>query len=243
MPRLIKHNCRQFLFFLLFLFLSSILIYFIFFSKIFNIQKINCLRDNQICSSELLAELNNYQNKNIFLLAGGKIRNKLIAADQTIRKIETKFRLPGTLSVIIVSRYPAIRIANSLSASNYLLADEDGIILSIIDSDKYPDLPVLIWENAPQLDIQKPPSVEVKNAIQIINLLKEKLAFISPAVLDQFTLTVTLKNGTIVLFSTQEDNYFTQLKTLQVVLDETKIKNMSYHQIDLRFRNPIIKNN
>jgi hypothetical protein len=225
--------------------LTVAVVYALFGSNIFSVSHIRCNEEQHAvpneqkpCQEVIVAELSKYEGSNTWRLDPNQVAKQLEAADQSIKKVEAKVASFNTLDVLVIRRIPSAQLTTSTQAQQVVLVDEDGIILGQTTvSDSFPKL---IWSESDSWAVEEPLPPALKLAIALTTLVDEQFGFLSPPVIEsKFTMKGQIKSGEVVVFSLSKDP-LSQVRSLQVVLTQARIDKIP-SEIDLRFRNPVIK--
>ena len=215
------------------------LIYFLLFSRYFQITSISCSLDFATCQdAAVLSELDRLKGQNIFRLTKDKLSAKLTSGDFTISQVEMVKNLPSSLQISLLSVHPvsAISVKNH---STWIVLDQKYRVIAERSVD--PNVPTVMILEPLTLTLGKP--IADPKLIATLNLalrLAQELVSVKTLTLiDDNTVEISLTSGQTALFSPRLDET-TQLKTLQSILaDATILKGVS--TIDVRFNRPVLR--
>ncbi len=210
--------------FLIFILLLSLLIFLS--SKViavsfleFKLEKISCADEKKL-QKEI-----NLIGKNLIMIDEKSVEETLKKKFSCIKQVFLNKSLPNKIKVHVIGRQPVATIVASNSAK---LVDNEGVALGGGD---LPNLPKIYSEN---ID-----SKEVKNTILIINkLISFNFEIKKSSILPKKDLLI---EGEYKIYFNLEKNLDIQLASLQLILNQAKIESNKVEYIDLRFRDPVIK--
>lgn len=221
----------------IFIGLAGMVIYILFFSRLFLLKKIEC----NGCSDVVTAELAKDVGKNVFRIKRREISNKLLKSDLTLATVEIKIKLPSGLIANLEKRSADFRLTNDALSGNYLLVDNQGVVLDRVDGDLNSDLLILVWSGAENMNIGNKTPDDVVRGAEILNLLKDRYNFGGKGNIEDNYLMVKIINGPLVRFGLDKETTV-KIRELQLAMDQARIDLLKPKEIDLRFNNPIVVN-
>lgn len=195
---------------------------------------------SQLTQSELLSMCGTQEPVNLFVVSLSAIE-KAIANDVRFEKAETEYHWPGVLVVRVKERIPALYIA--CSYKGYAQVDYNGVVMSVSDSIKEADAPVL--SGVVTGNIFFGDTIKEKNVLEILGFLskldKEVTDSISEIAVDgSNNVKFNLRYGYPILLG-NADNISDKLDIFITVFNDIKTKNIRAEYIDLTFAKPYIK--
>lgn len=195
---------------------------------------------SQLTQSELLSMCGTQEPVNLFVVSPSAIE-KAIANDVRFEKAETEYFWPGVLVVRVKERIPALYIA--CSYKGYAQVDYNGVVMSVSDSIKEADAPVL--SGVVTGNIFFGDTIKEKNVLEILGFLskldKEVTDSISEIAVDSGNnVKFNLRYGYPILLG-NADNISDKLDIFITVFNDIKTKNIRAEYIDLTFAKPYIK--
>jgi len=230
---------------LFFLSIGSIIIYFLFFSSIFQIKNIEVSGNQksvrnkieEVISSNLKVKIGAWQTKSIFLINLGKAEKNLLVKFPVIAKVNFKKKLPNSLLVNIEERKA---VAVFCQDNNCFSMDGNGIIFEKLKSPL--ENKILIVKKEKRENIYLGKTVLQREIIQKIIKIKKKLGddllnipLKSVTYFSGARLNVLTSHGWKIYFNFKK-NLEWQIAELSAILEKIpapKRKNLKY--IDLRF--------
>lgn len=220
--------------------LSSL--YTLFFSPLFKITKVECYQDVETsCQNNfVLSEVHDSIGQNLFRFDAQVAADRIRRGDPTIRSLEYKKVLPGTIILQIQSVYPTLALG-TIGSESLLVLDTD---FRIIKSSKgNPNVPIVLYN--------KPLSLRVGERISDDSLRTQLLACLKivnnipgskNCMVSDNGLTVLLEDGVTSAIFTSARNLDEQLSALHTTRSGATISG-SHPVIDVRYQQPIIKGN
>lgn len=195
---------------------------------------------SQLTQSELLSMCGTQEPVNLFVVSPSSIE-KAIANDVRFEKAETEYFWPGVLVVRVKERIPALYIA--CSYKGYAQVDYNGVVMSVSNSIKEADAPVL--SGVVTGNIFFGDTIKEKNVLEILGFLskldKEVTDSISEIAVDSGNnVKFNLRYGYPILLG-NADNISDKLDIFITVFNDIKTKNIRAEYIDLTFAKPYIK--
>lgn len=231
---------RRWTFLRFFLFIGGAVIfwYVLFYSRFFSVKEIECLEDKTPCSPDVTAELKRHTGENILILRTSVVSEKIQRADATIDRVSVTVKLPHTLKTTVMKRTPVLQMATSPDSPLGWLVDKNGIIVG--SAERVIGLPVVIAKGSASLSAGEALPSDLMVASELVVELRDTLDPASPPVVEIDSLTARTKEGSIVRFSLTASPS-SQALTLQLVLNKARIDQTRYREIDLRFKEPVVK--
>lgn len=212
--------------------------YVLFYSQFFLLQNITCVENMKPCSPDVLAELERHRGEHIFFIKTSAISEKIKKADATLYAVDIFIKFPQNMEVKLIKRISAIQFINSKNSPYVVFADREGTVLGV--GERMEGLPIAMNSESAALVVGEKLPRNLMNASELLNALKDNLDVSSLSVIEADLLTATLKEGSTVRFSLTK-SIASQMETLQLVLNQARIEQTPYREIDLRFLEPIIK--
>lgn len=215
------------------IFIVLVILAFYLFPKFIKIQKIECQTQFGECEKVLIDKFSIVPGQN---LAQAQ-KNFKIATNSEIVIVDSRsqFVLPNLFKIYLVLKTPkyAIRVNDTA----YALVGEDGYVISLLGSTNYPYL----TGEFPSYSVGEAVSEEVHFALEILRNVNY-LYLTNSAKLENSSLHIELEDGTRVIFPL-EGNVRALVGSLRLIVSEKKelSESLSLKQIDLRFKNPVLK--
>jgi hypothetical protein len=205
----------------------------IFISPLFVKVKVECKSQIGNCPDELNSKLQILNYK--FMFQAKSKASKILKSDYLISNFSMQFKLPDILFINTIVKKPVYSIFDK-SLNKYFLIDISGFILAESDGS---DLPNLIKDNLNEKGGQKITDADLfaLKLVQGINQMYQ----VRTGVTQNDTLVVDIPNDLRVILPLDGD---VQVLLGSLRLIYTKItadSHMTYSQIDMRFKNPVIR--
>lgn len=209
-------------------------ILFLLVSPLFFKVRLQCKSQSGSCPNELNTKLYAINNKSLF--RAKKEATTVLTNDNLISNFSLQLKIPNILMVNIIVKKPIFSIYDK-SNNKYLLIDAYGMVLTNVENS---DLPTLIKDNVSEKSGQK----IGKNDLFALNLIQgiNQMYQIRTGVTQNDTLVVDLPLAIRVILPVDGDDSQVLLGSLRLIY--TKITTDypgKYSQIDMRFKNPIIR--
>lgn len=207
-------------------------------SDFWQIKKVSCYLNGDVCSLALWAELaNKTLGKNIVIFSSSKLGQEIKQNHPEFLQLKINKRLPNGLFFKIEIRKTVVAIGRE--EGDFYLADKEGILLERTNNPG--NLPLIFLPHDINQDLGTKIQEElILTAIQI--LYGSKLRLLEPEsarLVSEKAIEVRLKEDLQVLFSTKKE-VKAQLDSLQFILKRAKIEGKRLERIDLRFDKPVI---
>lgn len=238
---------------LVFVLLTGVLVYILFFSGIFNIKNITLIGEQDVNSQEIREIVEEkisgkiifFPRKQIFLVNSESIRNALENKFLEIKEVKIKKQFPDTLKIEVISRAPRIIWHTN---NDYFYVDQDGIAFKKIFKSKVTsDYPIINDISGSEVVLGEK-IISQGRASNFITFVEEVLDKLKTKVDVQansfevssrscYELWVNTKEGWKIYFDTQR-SADEQLTALAKVLNEKIGKDRkSLEYVDLRVKN------
>lgn len=195
--------------------------------------KISCRDQYGICGSELQSRLSSFNGKNLYSARGGI--TKILKSDYLVSDFSLQFKLPSVLEVNVVSKKPQFALLGE--GGSVGLVDFDGTVLETSSQTSLPE--VVTTESVPQ-----PGSKVNDNTLTSLKLLEGvyKMYQVRSGQLAGDSLVVDLPGQIRVIFPLDEDVQIL-LGSLRLIYPKVTSGDLAgvYSQIDLRFKNPVLR--
>jgi len=238
---------------LVFVLLTGVLVYILFFSGIFNIKNITLIGEQDINSQEIKEIVEKkisgkiifFPQKQIFLVNSESIRNALENKFLEIKDVKIKKQFPDTLKIEVISRAPRIIWHTN---NDYFYVDQDGFAFKKIFKSKVTsDYPIINDVSGSEVVLgEKVISQDrASNFITFVEEVLDKLKAKVDVHVNSFEVSsrscyelwVNTKEGWKIYFDTQR-SADEQLTALAKVLNEKIGKDRkSLEYVDLRVKN------
>lgn len=219
----------------------SIFLYLLFFGELFSVKVISCERENDGCSQEIMAEVNQLKGKSILTFKRSLLTEKLKNADPTISKISIKTHLPDEIDIKIKNRGTVVGL--SISGSDVVfLVDDQGYIFKK-ESLQDTIIPIIIIDRGIEASIgDQLETEEILNAISLAKSLNTNFISYKTISIKNRRLTIKINDQIIAIFSMfrENGNYDKEVTSLQQILSQATIDSKPI-TIDLRFKKPVLK--
>lgn len=209
----------------------------IFPGKLIKINNIDCVSQYGPCGNELFSKLNAYKNKNLSQTLKGT--KSILSSDLLINNFSIQFKLPDILRIDVILRKGKFAI-NKVGTQDYAIIDKDGTAIEI---QNLTNLPVLrVSDNLPK------PGEEVNERLLFaLNITYDMYAFyqVRSAKINGDSLIIDISREPTVIFPLEGDKDALMgglaliISRLNKISEDSKIEGIS--QIDLRFKNPIVR--
>lgn len=221
------------------IFLSIPLALFYILTSLVIVKKISCSSQFGQCSSLIEQRLD--EAVNLKLRKALKSADNLLKSELLVKSYNIKYQVPDTLTIYIIERKPEFAIKKSEGEEVYLI-DKDGRVLQTSDST---NLPKIIYEHP----YNEGELVE-ERVLFSLELVYELAPYyrIESAGLSDNHLVLELERGPKVVFPSQGDrklllgSFNLIMSRLNSEDEDTRIeKSAEVKEIDLRFKNPVLK--
>lgn len=226
---------------------TGALVYFIFFSPVFKIEKIEITGDDHIAQqaeSQIQQELNKktlffIKKDNLFLFNANLVSKQIAQTFPELKNAVLEKHFPGSIFLALEKRAPvAILGFNASSSDNYFLIDEKGIVFQEYNQTSSSSLPLIISQDGQvnQLSQQAIDEATLKTILQINTSLNNLNLTARYFLLFENQLTAYLEEGWKIQFNLASDIDLTITK-LKLLLEKeiTPEKRKTLEYIDLRF--------
>lgn len=214
------------------------------YSHVFAIKQVVCQSDFRPCENgAVVAEANKELGNNIFRYDGDSLKAKLMSGDYMLSGVTITKHLPGTLEVELVSVNPSFALVLTTDNSSYVVCDQAGRVIGTRAED--PNVPLVQTTYLPVLRIgQVIPDQDLLQAGKLALALRQINIQATDLTLGEDGLvTLHLPSGLKVIMTTKSEGIDKELDTLQQALSDTTIKQEGKKTLDLRFAQPILKQN
>lgn len=196
--------------------------------------KVTCKSQFGDCPASIVSDLQKENSKTLFK-AKNDI-NKLLKNNYLLTEYSQQFKLPGILVVNILERKPAYALDNQTTSEIWLI-DSDGTVLSKVQGTT---LPKVIVQNSVPKPGEKVDS-KTFTALKIIQGVWEMYQ-VSVGEASESSMVVNLPSNINVIFPLDSDPEIS-LGALRLIYTKiTTGDNIGkYQQIDLRFKNPVLR--
>lgn len=193
----------------------------------------SCSEDMQLTMSNLLRS-NNLQFTNLH--KAKKEIGKLMKNYYYVSDFSTQFKIPSTLRVEILVKKPIFAIKQR-DAQNFALVDKNGKILGISQSSSLPTVVIGYLIKGVGEDVEQEELLAMKLMAGVFSMFQ-----INSGDIDGKSLLVEFPRGLRVIFPLGEDvDRDVLLGSLRVIYSEVMKDPDKYQEIDLRFRNPVLR--
>lgn len=220
--------------------LSSL--YALFFSPLFKITNVECYQDVETsCQNNfVLSEARDSMGQNLFRFDSQVAAEHIRRGDPTIRSLEYKKVLPGTIILEIQSVYPTLALG-TVGSDSLLILDTDFRIIKSYKGN--PNVPIVLYNKSLSLRVGERISDDALRA-QLLACLKivNNLPGSKNCIVSDSGLTVLLEDGVTNAIFTSARDLDEQLSALHTIRSGATISG-SNPVIDVRYQQPIIKGN
>lgn len=225
---------------LLLLALVSLAYLVVFRTPLFTIKKLECSLDFQPCTSPaVLAELDKLKGQNLLIFSPEPLTARLLQGDFMLRGVELTKRLPHTLTVSLLSVFPAVALQTSDRPNHWITLDQDYKVIALREHD--PNVPVLTVTTLPPVLLgQKLQDQALLQALALtVSTTRLSLPVTKVELAPELVIKLTLEGDHLALLSLDQDPSL-PLAILQDLLgDQSLLK--SPQEIDLRFAQPVLR--
>lgn len=224
------------------IFLIILVTLFVFFlgPRILVVEKVTCESQNGSCSPRVLEEASKVRGEKLILARG--LISKTFKNHPFVENFFMTFKFPNRLDLFVVERKGKFALASAKGNAIFLVS-EDGLILSDDKNDtKYP----LLISNDPLPLLGEKVDYKTLFALDISLKISEILG-VERSVKEGNVLIIELKNGPKVLFPLEGDKDFLLgsfvliYNELKKETQDSKINFNSVSEIDLRYKNPVLR--
>lgn len=212
--------------------LAGLLLLLIIMSFLFAKIRIECKSQIGDCPGDLNSKLHTVNGKYLFLAKSQA--SKILKNNFLVTEYSLQFKLPNILQVNILIKKTKYSIFNK-SLNKYIMIDNDGLVLMTSDQTSFP---ILIKENFVEKEGQKISENDLF-ALKLIEGINQMYQ-INTGTIQNDTLVVDLPTGVRVILPIEGD-IKVLLGSLRLIYTKLTAENSNYSQIDLRFKNPVIK--
>lgn len=208
-------------------------------SDFFKIKRIICQFNQTECLSKIGNKFTFLLNKNILLLNLSQETEKLKKENPYWQNLKITKKLPHQLLVEIQSFQPkAVVKENKEEKKEFYLVDNQGNFLGKKETN--PGLPLILVNSSLASSVLGEPiaAPNLTKALELIALL-ENYRFGFEALESEEEKIIAQLVNFLVIFSPRHDLQ-KQVASLQLIINESKIKKREFRQIDLRFEKPVI---
>lgn len=219
--------------------LSLSLLYLLYFSPVFRVQRLQCVQDvGEPCQNEfVLAELNALANQNLFLVDSSQFQQRALAGDATISRLRLVKQLPETLTLVIESVSPVLALSPA-GSDRLLLLDDQFRVIKAVTTD--PNLPYAIY-NAP-LSLRQGQTITEPSLRTLLSSVLTLTHAFPPSrrvILRDNLLILTLPDSRHALFTTTK-SLDLQIAALRSLLQNATIPPATL-EIDVRYSQPVLR--
>ena len=222
--------------------LSISSIYFLLFSAFFKITAIECYQDvDAPCqNSFIISQIDHAIGQNIFRFDAESTMDIIRRGDPTIRSLEYKKNLPGTLTLQIQTVFPTLALGTE-GNSSLLILDADFRIIKSTNNN--PNVPTVIYDQPLSFRVgERVADESFRQQLKACLKIAINISGTNNCKLSGDALTALLEDGkTSVVFTTKK-NLDEQLSALHTILSGVTISGSDV-VIDVRYQQPIIKGN
>lgn len=197
--------------------------------------KLECKTQFGDCPTEINSKLSSLNSKSLFTARSGAI--KILKKDFLVSNYSLQFKLPNILHVDLLIKKPEFALVNKSSGLTDLV-DMNGQVLA---TDGATSLPEVIID----ADLPHPGEnvdANTLSALKIINGVFEMYQ-VQSGESDGSSLTVDLTGPVRVIFPLGENDPLVLLGALRLIYTRVTTGDLAgkYSQIDLRFKNPVLR--
>lgn len=185
------------------------------------------------CSDDIVQNLNSLNGKSLFIAkrkANSFLKNNLLIFDFSIH-----FNLPNLLKVNLILKKPSFALKDPSSNTFYLI-DKDGMIIALTQSAALPTVISLS-------DFKKVGEKVDENILFALNIISgvNDIYQINVGKIENDSLLVDMASGIRVIFPLEGD-YKVLLGSLRLIYTKiTTDYSGIYSQIDMRYKNPVLR--
>lgn len=203
------------------------------------IRSVECRDDeSQACASEIVAELARSVGQRILLLQLKDMERKIKQSDPAVKSVLLRIELTSRkLVATITRRRPVVRVAAFSSFDRSLVIDDEGIVFPPVATEEA--LPVMVWDGFSTLRPGQKVPDQLARAATLVHLLPATIGIVPTVSVRGNALDVTTIEGTLVTFSLAQDPA-QQLVALQLIINQSRIDQVVYRSIDVRYEHPIV---
>ena len=215
-------------------FFGGLTVFIVLISPLFIKIKIECKSQLDECPSETNVKLQMLNAKS--LLTAKRLASKILKNDYLISNFTMQLKLPNTLLINVIVKKPIFSIFDK-SQNKYFLIDINGIVLASSDSS---NLPTLIKDSVGEKEGQKITEADLfaLKLIQGINQMYQ----INIGVTQNDTLVVDMPGRIRVILPLDATDVAVLLGSLRLIYTKVTTDNpVIYSQIDMRYKNPVIR--
>ena len=204
--------------------------------KMFTVKKIDCRLNHYPCPLQLEPVLLGLMGRNIFSLSAGPVSRQLMSFDPTLIEVRVSKTLPAKLMIDLTRRLPLAVIKIQPDGPEFYL-DKTGFVYLPPTLVNQP-LAAVLWPK--ELPLAEGESSLSLNLAQLINTLAAYyVAYTEVIRLSDETYSVKTALGPEAVIKVDID-FTSPVASLQFILTNIKIGEISPVKIDLRFDKPIL---
>jgi len=204
----------------------------IFVSRILKIGDITCSSQFGPCNVTIFAKLENLEGLPFHQAKVGI--SEILAHEVLVKDFSIQFYLPNRLSVNLIERKPQFAVVRS-DTKALALVDAEGYIVSIEEASNLPQ--IVIPEGIGSVGEK----VSQENFFALL-ILADLFSFyqVKVGVVENGALYIFLNDGTKVIFPLEGDREIL-ISSLALVLKRYEGVDVKPREIDLRFKNPVLR--
>lgn len=195
---------------------------------------IDCHDQYGVCSDTVKGKVENLNGKSISFVK--KEIKKRFSGDSLISSFSTQFKLPNILKLNIITKPPIFSL-KSMVTNEYAMVSDDGTVLMYSNNSNLPT----VYMNESLIEVGKKVDTKYKLALELMDGVG-KMYQIYRGTLEGTTLLVDLPGGVRVIFPLVDADRSLLLGSLRLIYSEIqKETEVKYSQIDLRFKDPVLR--
>jgi hypothetical protein len=196
--------------------------------------KIECQSQFGNCPDEIEVQLNKFNGKILYLAK--QESSKYLAKSLLVSNFSMQFKVPSVLQINLLIKKPAYSILDKTTGKTGLV-DKDGRIISISPNSSLPEVAV----SGEDLQVGNKVSDQEFFDLELMQGIWQ-MYLVSLGEIQDNSLVVELPAGVTVILP-QEGDKEILLGEVRLVYEKVESTNVAnkYSQIDLRFKNPVLR--
>ena len=201
-----------------------------FFAKV----QIKCQSQYGTCPEEISSKLNSLNGKSLFSAKKGS--SNILKSAFIVSEYSMQYKIPNTLQMDVLIKKPIFAIKSSVS-NTFGLIDQYGTVLALSENSTLPN--IVATSDLPKVGTRVDDKI-----LFALNLAGGvfQMYQVKDGIMSENTLLVELPGQIKVIFPLEGD-YKVLLGSLRLIYSKLQIDSnaVKYTQIDLRFKNPVVR--
>ncbi len=197
--------------------------------------RIDCRTQYGGCPEEIASQIIPLEGKSMFY--AGRELNKKLKSSFIVSAFSVQFKLPNVLRVDLIIKKPVFALRN-ISAGTLVLVDKEGIVLALSEETTLPEVSV-------KIDLPEPGERVTDTHLLALRLTEGiyKMYQTRTSTIEGDTLLVELPGPIRVIFPLVGADREMLLGSLRLIYSgiQSGEGDVLYSQIDLRYKNPVLR--